>query len=171
MNARKAAGNAATGAVAPAQRADALPGIELHLAKQAAVCPAPAFPCKPKQLAHVARWLVATAALARTVRWPFPEVKPSPFQVPDVRGSRASTDPSTPPDLLNPPKGLSMVKTARFLLRPESKFVPVAALLDSPKSNRGIPRKFMIHRSYTLCEFDQKAGKNCSRQNRPVPPL
>lgn len=67
---------------------------------------------RPKQPACVVRWLVATAVQARTVRWPFPEVKPIPSRVPDVRGSRASTGPCALSNLFKLPEAHTMEKTS-----------------------------------------------------------
>lgn len=124
----------------------------ITLARSAGRGVATAFACKPEQLAYAVRWLVATAALARTDRWPFPEVKTRIPQVLGVRGSRASTDPKIPPDLLNPPKGLSMAKTARVSLQLVRKFVPAADSLQSAHLPQTTPGETVIQRGYTLCE-------------------
>jgi hypothetical protein len=122
------------------------------IAPAAAASPSHASPCRPKQPAHVVRWLVATAGMARTDRWPVPEVKPRLPQGPDVRGSRASTDPRTPPDLFNPAKGLSMAKTASASVQLARKFVPVAELPKDAQLPQSRTRETVIHRGYTLCE-------------------
>lgn len=146
MSARTAVGAAAQ------PRAVASACELLHLAKQAPARTTRAFACKPEQPAHVVRWLVATAGMARTDRWPIPEVKARTALLPAARGSRASTDPKNPPDLLNPSKGLSMAKTAPVSLKIAPKFVPVAHSLQSAQRTQTRTCETVIARSYTLCE-------------------
>lgn len=145
MSARTAVG-------AAAQPRAVASACELHLAKQAPARTTRAFACKPEQPAHVGRWLVATAGMARTVRWPIPEVKARTAPASAARGSRASTDPKNPPDLLNPSKGLSMAKTAPVSLKIAPKFVPVAHSLQSAQRTQTRTCETVIARSYTLCE-------------------
>jgi hypothetical protein len=121
-------------------------------ARSAGSSAATAFACKPKQPAHVVRWLVATAGMARTDRRPTPEVKARTALLPAARGSRASTDPKTPPNLLNQPKGLSMAKTASASVQLARKFVPVAELPKDAQLPQSRTRETVIHRGYTLCE-------------------
>lgn len=119
--------------------------------------------CKPKQPAHAGRWLVATAALARTDRRPITEVEPRIHMANDARGSRASTDLGLSWNLLNNLKGHSMAKNARELLQSAPKSVPVAEMHQKPQSMQGTACKYMIHQKYTLCEVD-----NAERQLLPV---
>jgi hypothetical protein len=109
--------------------------------------------CKPNQPAYAVRWLVATAALARTVRWPFPEVKPRIPPVSAVRGSRAGTDPRKPQ-----PKGVRMEKTALDLICPLPKSFPLKDLRAHSAQNEAKACKPMISRSYTLCEVVDGIG-------------
>jgi len=62
------------------------------------------------------------------------------------------TDPGTPPDLLNPSKGLSMAKIACVSLQLARKSVPVADLPKGAQLPQSRPRETMIRRRYTLCE-------------------
>jgi hypothetical protein len=128
-------------------------------ARSAGSSAATAFACKPKQPAHVVRWLVATAGMARTDRRPTPEVKARTALLPAARGSRASTDLKTPLNLFNPPKGISMAKTARAFLQLAMKSVPVVDLLQSAHLPQSRPRKTMLQRTYTLCEVGQSKWK------------
>ena len=108
--------------------------------------------CKPKQPAYGVRWLVATAALARTVRWPFPEVKACTPQLPAVRGSRASTDASNPLALSPNSGGLTMEKAAQEFFYDPQKFVPLGGFTQSDQENSDSDGKPLICRTYTLCE-------------------
>ena len=74
-----------------------------------------------------------------------------------------STDPGTPPDLLNLTKGLSMAKTAPVSLQTASKSVPVSDLLQSAQIPQIRPCGTVFQRSYTLCEV-----YNGNRQFVPV---
>lgn len=136
-------------------------------ARSAGSSAATASACKPKQPAHVARWLVATAERARTVRWPIPEVKPCTAQLPAARGSRASTDPNTPPNLLNQPKGLSMAKIARVSLQLAMKSVLVSDSLQSAHLPQTRPRETVSERRYTLCEVDKRSRQELPTAKRP----
>ena len=153
MNPRKAGGHAKPAArSATAKRADALM-VDLALTPAAAAGWCPASSCKPNQPALVVRWLVATAALARTVRWPFPGVSvriPKPF--PEGAPSARSTDASIELALSNSSGGLSMAKIARDLIYPALKSFPVNDLGDKSAKNMGEARNCMILQSYTLCE-------------------
>jgi len=91
--------------------------------------------------------------LAGARHWPTPEVKaciPSAAAEPSPR--RRTTDPGIPPDLLNPPKGFSMAKTARVSLQLARKFVPVAELPKGAQLPQSRTRETMIQSGYTLCE-------------------
>ncbi len=116
------------------------------------LCPARSS-CKPEQPAHFVRWLVATAAWARTDRWPFPDVKPSLFRVPDVRGSRASTDSCVRPNLFKLPEVPTMEKPAPALPCPGLKSLPLRFASTKPEQILGILRKPLIMRRYTLCAY------------------
>lgn len=178
MSARKAAGRSIqTRASAAGGTADALTALRFTL--RSVIQPAPngqASACKPPQRQPAVRWLVATAALARTDRWPFPEVKACTPLAFAVRGSRASTVPRKPRILFNPVEGLSMEKPARASFRAPLKFVPVAALRHLSKSIRETSRKSLIQRMYTLCEVQDSDRQFVPplepafhrRQNRPV---
>jgi hypothetical protein len=165
MSAGEGGGYAARQGASPTQRrADAL--MALRFTRRSMIQPAPngqASACKPPQRTPAVRWLVATAALARTDRWPFLEVKACTPLESAARGSRASTDPRKPRNLFNPAEGLSMEKPACASLRPPSKFVPVAALRHLSKSIRETSRKPLINRMYTLCEV-----MDSDRQVQPV---
>ena len=165
MSARQAAGRAAQ------TRASAAGGVANGLTAprftwRSMIQPAPTgqvSACKPPQQQPAVRWLVATAALARTDRWPFPEVKACTPLASAARGSRASTDPRKPRNLFNPAEGLSMEKPACASFRAPSKFVPVAALRHLSNSIRETSRKPLIQRMYTLCVV-----KDSDRQVLPV---
>lgn len=167
MSTRKAYGNAtATARQRGAWRADALMAAsrELQPSVQTRASSGQAFACKPNPPAYVVRWLVATAVLARTVRWPFPEVKPrlSPVLIEDAPSVR-STGFGTPPDLLNPSKGLSMAKTTRASSQTSSKFVPVTDLMETAQNQQTMACRPSKRRFHTLCEVD-----NGERQLLPL---
>jgi len=165
MSARQAAGRAVqTRASAAGGTADALSA--LRFTWRSMIQPAPigqASACKPPQRQPAVRWLFATAALARTVRWPFPEVARSSCAASAARGSRASTDPRKPRILFNPVEGLSMEKPASPLLRAPSKFVPLDEIRRYLTTILLTSRKSLINRMYTLCEVTDW-------ERQPVPP-
>jgi hypothetical protein len=79
--------------------------------------------------------------------------------LPVARGSRASTDLKALPDLLNPPKELSMAKIARVFVRFAMKSVPVIDSLQSAHLPQTTLGKTVTRRGYTLCEVGQKSRK------------
>jgi len=154
MSARQAAGRTVqTRASAAGGTADAL--TALRFTRRSMIQPASngqASACKPPQRQPAVRWLVATAALARTDRWPFPEVARSTCAASAARGSRASTDPRKPRNLFNPAEGLSMEKLACASLRQPLKFVPLDEIRRYLTIILLTSRKSLINRMYTFHE-------------------
>ncbi|MDP1756897.1 MAG: hypothetical protein Q8L38_05530 [Pseudohongiella sp.] len=123
----------------------------------------PAFILQARTTGHSTPLARCYSALTRTRHWPTPEVKPRIPMANDARGSRAATDPGTPPDLLNPSKGLSMAKTACVSLQAALKFVPVPDLMKPAQISQTVRCRPSERRMYTLCEV-----YNGERQLLPV---
>ena len=153
MNARSIRGNADS---------------ERRRAGRLAAKPRPALSCKPEVEAR------APVRVQGDRPRPYRGFEPRPAGAesvhPEGTPSARSTDPRTPPNLFNPPKGLSMAKIAPVSLQLAMKFVPVAETLRSARLPQTRPRETVIQRRYTLCEVQQTEGKslplgNCRNQS------
>ena len=119
------------------------------------------FHLEAKTTGHSTPLARCYSALTRTRHWPTPEVKPRipPVCIEDAPSVR-STDSGTPPDLLNPSKGLSMAKTACVSLQTALKFVPVPDLMKPAQISQTVRCSPSNQRFYTLCEVSRAEGNS-----------
>lgn len=77
--------------------------------------------------------------------------------------------PSTPSNLLNPPKGLSMAKTARVSVYLAMKFVPVSDMPENARLQQSMTLETVIHEDIHYAKYGMGSGNYCRPQKRPVP--
>ena len=153
MSARKARGNAATGAPAPALRAAALMAAPCEI-QRSVTQPAPsgqASACKPNQPAPAPRQAFkATAPQGFEPRPAGAECVPN-----EAAPSGRIIDASIPLALFSIPGGLTMARTAPSFFYDRLKFVPLGGFLNSATENSTRVGKPLNLRIYTLCEVDK----------------